>query len=177
MKTEFTSKSAVDDAVSYVDFAKRRLATVRKNSKLLKDTIDLLNRRCALVDPEAATMYVWTDVNPMTTGPYGNSGSVIVCMNVSAHTDSMIEGVVPQILKAMLDIECDPETTTDVVDTTKAQRVYLFKRPASDHFLEVRIKIEVNINETDTGTCRKIQTGTKIVEIAEYALECTGAQA
>lgn len=176
MKTEFTSQSAVDDAIWYVDFAKRRLATVRKNSKLLRDTIDLLNRRCALVDSEAATMYVWTDVNPMTTGPYGNPGSVTVCMNINAHTDSMIEGVVPQILKAMLDIECDPETTTDLADATKAQRIYQFKRPASDHFLAVQIKVEVNIRETDTGTCRKVQTGTKIVEVAEYALECTGAQ-
>ncbi len=170
MKTATTHTSIVKDYADYVDCSKRMLAQVKKNAAALKATIDLLNRRCALVDDNKASMNVWTNNDIW-------AGTIIVKAAISVATDSMIEGVVPQILKAMLDIECDSTTSKDIATESGASRIYRFHREASEHFLAINVVVTVTIQETDTGTCRKIQTGTKMVEVAEYAIECTGATA
>jgi hypothetical protein len=167
MKTTHTSVDTIKEAQDYVDYSKKRMATVRKNAKKLDATLDLLNRRCALVDEFRATLYTWT-----TTNIYDQT--IGIEAQITATTDSMIEGIVPQILKAMLDMECEPTGSEDQTTSVSAQRTYQFKRAASEHFLSVNVNVIVRIEESDTGTCRKVQIGTKMVEIGEYKIECTG---
>lgn len=165
MKTSTTTAQILEDAAEYVTYAKKRTAVIRKNSKAATATLDMLNRRCALVDETRATMNTWPEVDI-----YG--GTMAMQVQINATTDSMVEGIVPQILKAMLDIECEPTASKDEVDALKTSRIYRFTRAASEHFLAISIKVEITIKESDTGTCRKVQTGTKMVEIAEYKIEC-----
>ena len=170
MKTSTTTAQILEDAAEYVAYAKKRSATIRKNSKAVTATLDMLNRRCALVDETRATMNTWPEIDAYF-------GPMKMQVQITATTDSMIEGIVPQILKAMLDIECDPTTSKDEVDAYRTSRIYRFTRAPSDHFLAISVTVEIIIKESDTGTCRKIQTGTKMVEVAEYKIECDGAAA
>ena len=170
MKTSTTIATILKESADYVDYAKKRTAAIRKNSKAAIATLDMLNRRCALVDETRATMNAWPEI-----GAY--SGTMKMQVQITATTDSMIEGIVPQILKAMLDIECEPTTSKDEVNATKTSRTYRFTRAPSDHFLAISVTVEIIIKESDTGTCRKVQTGTKMVEIAEYKIECDGVAA
>ena len=170
MKTTTTTAGIVQSGVDYIEYAKKRMAALRKNAKAITATLDLLNRRCALVDESRATMYAWPEVDAY-------AGIVKLQVQISATTDSMIEGIVPQILKAMLDIECDPTTSRDEVNAINTSRIYRFTRAASDHFLAISVTVTITIQESDTGTCRKVQTGTKMVEIAEYKIECDGIAA
>ena len=169
MKTSLDSAYAIRDAQSYVDYGKKRTAIVRKNKKAIDATTDLLNRRMTGIgtDDIDSGFHVWPDVNT-------HKGTVGLTVSISVTTDSILEGVVPQILKAMLDMECEAIASTDTVNAADARRHYQFKREASEHFLAISIGVDVNIRETDTGTCKKIQTGTKMVEVAEYKLECIG---
>ena len=167
MKTSFSSASAVHDAQDYIDYSKKRMAAVRKNRKAIDATADLLNRRLAGVADDCASLFTWPDIDAY-------AGTVKIDVAITVTTDSMLEGVVPQILKAMLDMECEAIASKDTVSSIEARRHYQFKREASEHFLAISIGVDVNIRETDTGTCKKIQTGTKMIEVAEYKLECIG---
>jgi hypothetical protein len=170
MKTTTTTATILRDAADYMDYAKKRTAAIRKNSKAATATLDMLNRRCALVDEDRATMYAWPEIDAYF-------GTMKMQVMINATTDSMIEGIVPQILKAMLDIECEPVSSRDEVNAIKTSRIYRFTRAPSDHFLAISVTVEITIQESDAGTCRKIQTGTKMVEVAEYKIECDGIQA
>lgn len=167
MKTLFNSAAAIRDAQDYIEYSKKRAAVVHKNKKAINATADLLNRRLAGIGDGSASLFVWPDIDA-----YG--GTVKIQVSITVTTDSMLEGVVPQILKAMLDMECEATASKDIATAEDARRQYTFKRAATDHFLAFTISVDVNIKETDTGTCKKIQTGTKMVEVAEYKLECTG---
>lgn len=168
MNTTHTTAAAIKDAQSAVEWAKKRVSTIRKNGKKIQATLDLLNQRLHAVDATNATIYAWVDCN-------GYDGIAQIQARITATTDSMVEGIVPQILKAMLDIECEPVESKDIVNADQTSRTYRFKRAAAAHFVEIDLSVVVTIKETETGTCRRVQTGTRIVEVAEYKIECEGA--
>jgi len=167
MKTTLTAKIAICDAKSYVDYSKKRLALARKNAKKTTATVDLINRRLDGIGDEDSSIAIWPELNVW-------NNEVKLAVSISVTTDSMLEGVVPQILKAMLDMECEATASKDTVTDIEALRHFDFSRPESEHFLAMTIGVDVNIRETDTGTCKKVQIGTKMVEVAGYKLECIG---
>jgi len=167
MKSTITSEAVINDAKWYLDWSKKRMALTKKSAKTIDATIDLFNRRMDGIGADDSGFHIWPSVNPV-------DGTVILTASIDITTDSLIEGIIPQILKAMLDMECDPVASTDNVSSLSASRVYKFKRLASGPFLAVDVTVTATIQETDTGTCRKVQIGTEMVEVATYKLECQG---
>jgi len=165
MKICESAKSMCAGYATYAEYAKKQVAILRKNQKAITTTIDLLDRRFAGIDVDG--VYMWPDVNVAT-------GMVSLEAGITVVADSMTTGVVMQILKAMLDMECEPVSTADNVTVTDATREYRFTRPATDRYLKLSLKVSVAIHESATATCRKVQTGTTMVEVPQFKLECQG---
>jgi len=167
MKTTKSIDDIKRDAQDYVDYSKKRIAAVRKNAKKLTATLDLLNRRIALIDEERASIAVWHDCDIY-------AGTVGIQAEIRVKADSLIEGIVPQCLKAMLDMECDPTGSKDSTTSVSANRTYSFERAESEHFTKIGIRVVVDIEESLFGTCKKIQIGTEVLEVPKYKIECQG---
>lgn len=166
MKTTITVEDIKREAQDYIDYSKKRMIAIRKNTKKLTATLDLLNRRIALIDEERASIAVWHDCDAY-------KGTVGIQAEIRVKSDSLIEGIVPQCLKAMMDIECDPVGSKDSTTSVSANRTYSFERPESEHFVKIVIRVVVDIEESPFGTCKKVQIGTEILEVPKYKIECT----
>ena len=100
------------------------------------------------------------------SGNYRNELSVTIEDTVS----SLKDGAVPALLEAIgtYGFECD--STFDYALEFVASRV--FRHTAKIGSVDVTIRVEANIAD-GSESCKKVQTGTKLEEVAVYEIQCS----
>ncbi len=165
MNERITASGLIADRESSVKYAQDNLKVMKRSSAILKKSIDLVYQSMATVE-DRVTISIWNGVNPWEEG----TRAVSLYVDVHADITSMKEGLVPDLLATLLRFEYDAKPTQD--DAARAKRHFYFERSASDHYCAISLEFHARIKEEDTGTCHRIQTGTKLVEMPQYQLVC-----
>lgn len=165
MKNTINTKDLIASRVQSIEYYKRELTTLRANQKALTKTTKFLNAvlaRYADVNP-----YAWTNVCLW-------SKAVTLQVSIIHDVTSMKEGVAPAVIRSLLEAGFDIEKSTDRATDISADRTFEFKRPANavTGTIEVHISFTAKLVDAPEATCRKVQTGTKVVEVPTYQLVC-----
>lgn len=83
---------------------------------------------------------------------------------------SLKDGPLPDILSKALVLGFEATGSDDALGETYAERKYRFTKNLGG--VVVNLTIRAAIREADGATCRKVQVGTKLEEVAQYQLVC-----
>ena len=170
MKITTTTKAVVADYVSTLEYAKKRLAVLRKHQAVLTKTLEFVERIFAkFEDSDTLNLSIWPEVNCYN---WGHECPIKLRMTVTAKVSSMKIGLVPQVLKAMLDAEFDTLPTKDCANEYSATREFRFERGVSAHFLPMELTMNAVIQDAPDATCRKVQTGVEVLEVPKFEIQC-----
>lgn len=165
MNERITALGLIADREIHVKYAQDNLKAMKRSRAILNKSIDLVYQSLATVE-ERVTISIWSDTNSWAEG----TAAVTLYVDVYADITSMKEGLVPDLLATLLRFEYDAKSTSD--DAERSKRQFNFKREATDHHCAINLSFYARIKEEDTGTCHRIQTGTKLVEVPQYQLVC-----
>jgi hypothetical protein len=85
------------------------------------------------------------------------------------NVDSLKDGPVPAICEAILGFGLEATSTSDYAANWCASRTFKFEGTFGGVRMDVRF--EANIND-GSEQCRKVQTGVKLEEVAQYEIVC-----
>lgn len=125
------------------------------------------NTVCKVADLLAQCQYV--NVNVWAHG-HGDGAELSVSFDVPC--TSLKEGVIPAVLEAALAQGFEPEATAskDYVNEWATQRTYRFRKDYADGTC-CSLRITADIKD-GSSSCRKVQIGTKLEEVPQYAIAC-----
>ena len=103
--------------------------------------------------------------NPSTWSATDNNLHVTIDDTVS----SLREGAIPAILEYVLSMGFESKNTKDYADDNFATRSYNFKSKIGG--VQVTLTIQADIKD-NSETCKRVQTGVEIKEIAKYEIVC-----
>lgn len=164
-----TGKEIVAEKSQEAEEARERARVIRFHQAKITQTLGFLNRVLARFDEDrdGLTLYTWADVNPWST-----TTPVKLSTSIYATVSSMKIGIVPSLIKVLLDAGFEIEKTTDYVTEWRGSRNFIFERKDAQHVLH-RVEFNAVVNDKDEqATCRKIQVGVEIKEVPKYALDC-----
>lgn len=155
----------INDRVGTIEYYKRELACLRKNQKALTRTTKHVNAVLARHPEIVATAWTniscWSDTDPVTL-------IVSICHKVT----SMKEGIAPAFMRSVLEAGFDIGGSQDAATALSASRTFEFKRPSNETMVPVKLTFVAQLENAPDATCRKVQTGTKVVEVPTYELVC-----
>lgn len=103
--------------------------------------------------------------NPSTWSATDNNLHISIDDTVS----SLKEGAIPAILEYILSMGFESKNTKDYVDNAYASRSYNFKSKIGG--VQVTLTIQADVKD-DSETCKRVQTGVEIKEVAKYEIVC-----
>jgi hypothetical protein len=168
-----TSKQLVQEYADIVGYYQRVVKTARFNQKALGTAVKFMDRVLARFNESSQPVEAntWSDVKT-----WDNTMSLRI--SLTTRTDSLTVGLVPQILRVLMEAGFDVDgAQADHVNDTIAQRTFTMVRKADADKVEIWVKLDATIIESEQATCRKVQTGTKVVEVPVYKLECSSPTA
>lgn len=155
----------INDRVSTIEYYKRELVCLRKNQKALTKTTKHVNsvlaRHPEIVVSAWTCVSIYSDTDPVTL-------SVSICHKVT----SMKEGIAPAFMRSLLEAGFDIEGSKDSASELSASRTFEFKRPSNETMVPVKLTFVAQLENALDATCRKVQTGTKVMEVPTYELVC-----
>ncbi|MCG3771561.1 MAG: hypothetical protein JW384_02749 [Nitrosomonadaceae bacterium] len=155
----------INDRVGTIEYYKRELACLRKNQKALTRTTKHVNavlaRHPEIVATAWTSIMCWSDTDPVTL-------IVSICHKVT----SMKEGIAPAFMRSVLEAGFDIGGSQDAATALSASRTFKFKRPSNETMVPVELTFVAQLENAPDATCRKVQTGTKVVEVPTYELVC-----
>lgn len=155
----------INDRVGTIEYYKRELACLRKNQKALTRTTKHVNavlaRHPEIVATAWTSIMCWSDTDPVTL-------IVSICHRVT----SMKEGIAPAFMRSVLEAGFDIGGSQDAATALSASRTFKFKRPSNETMVPVELTFVAQLENAPDATCRKVQTGTKVVEVPTYELVC-----
>jgi hypothetical protein len=104
--------------------------------------------------------------NPTSWGVGFNSLHV----SIDDTVDSLSTGKIPAIVEFILEMGLNAKKSRDYADTSCASRSYNFETKIGG--VEFTLTIEANIKD-DSETCKRVQTGVEIKEVAKYEIVCS----
>jgi len=113
--------------------------------------------------------YVWIDVSAYDAS---EDHAVTVHITLNAKISSMKEGLVPRVIKVLMDAGFDTKKTEDYVTDWTGMRIFSLERPVNEKHFRVVIEFQATVVKAADATCRKIQVGVELKEVPKYALEC-----
>jgi len=155
----------INDRVGTIEYYKRELACLRKNQKALTRTTKHVNAVLARHPEIVATAWTsiscWSDTDPVTL-------IVSICHKVT----SMKEGIAPAFMRSVLEAGFDIGGSQDAATALSASRTFEFRRPSNETMVPIKLTFVAQLENAPDATCRKVQTGTKVVEVPTYELVC-----
>lgn len=155
----------INDRVGTIEYYKRELACLRKNQKALTRTTKHVNavlaRHPEIVATAWTSIMCWSDTDPVTL-------IVSICHKVT----SMKEGIAPAFMRSLLEAGFDIGGSQDAATALSASRTFEFKRPSNETMVPIKLTFVAQLENAPDATCRKVQTGTKVVEVPTYELVC-----
>lgn len=164
-----TSKQLVQEQADTLAYYQRVVKTARFNQKVLGVSVKFMDRVLARFNESSQPIEAntWTNVQPW-------DNTVSLRITLTARTDSLTVGLVPQVLRVLMEAGFEiGGDQSDYVTSDTAQRSFVFIRKADADKTEIRVKLEAVIIESEQATCRKIQVGVKVEEVPVYKLECS----
>lgn len=168
-----TSKELVQQQADYAAYYARIVKTARFNQKALGVAVKFADRILARFNESSQPIEASTWTNVQTW-----DNTVSLRIGLITRTDSLTVGLVPQILRVLMEAGFEINgAQADCVNETIAQRTFTMVRKADTDKVEIWVKLDATIIESEQATCRKVQTGTKVVEVPVYKLECSSPTA
>ena len=155
----------INDRVGTIEYYKRELACLRKNQKALTRTTKHVNSVLAR-HPEIVVA-AWTNVSI-----YSDTDPVTLIVSVCHKVTSMKEGIAPAFMRSLLEAGFDIGGSQDSASEFSASRTFEFKRPSNETMVPIRFTFVAQLENAPDATCRKVQTGTKVMEVPTYELVC-----
>ena len=155
----------INDRVSTIEYYKRELACLRKNQKALTKTTKHVNSVLAR-HPEIS-IAAWTNVSI-----YSDTDPVTLIVSICHKVTSMKEGIAPAFMRSLLEAGFDIGGSQDAATAFSASRTFEFARVGGTAMVPVKLTFVAQLENAPDATCRKVQTGTKVVEVPTYELVC-----
>ena len=159
------SAALIADRASSIEYWKRELVCLRKHQKALTKATKHVNTVFAR-HPDL-TAYSWTSVSYWL-----DEGAVTLCMSVTHEVSSMKEGIAPAFMRSLLEAGFDVESTKDTATADSGQRTFEFVRPANESMVKMTLAFNAKLVDAPDATCRNVQIGTEVKEVAIYKLVC-----
>ena len=160
----FSFSSHVRDQRAQLRDARDRITRIEANAGLLKAGFSLVEevaKRAKLLDAFAwPNAHVWAY----------DAGDAELSASFEVPCTSLKDGPLPDILSKAMLVGFEPTSTDDAVGELYAERKYRFTKRLGG--VVVNLTIRAAIQDADGATCRKVQVGTKLEEVAQYQLVC-----
>jgi hypothetical protein len=168
MKME-TGKLLVADKANDAKRAAGIAKIARFNQAKLTATMKFMSAVLARFDEAKHGMsaYSWVDVST-----YEYNEPVKIHLTLNAKVISMKDGLVPQVIKVLMDAGFNPEKTEDYVSEWTGMRTFKLSRASNDKHVQMILNFQATVKADEAATCRKIQIGVEVKEVPKYALEC-----
>ncbi|CAB5220044.1 hypothetical protein UFOVP232_33 [uncultured Caudovirales phage] len=102
--------------------------------------------------------------------PYVNSdGSLEISVSIEGYADSLKTGVVADICERAMACHFEATESEDYLSEWASQRTFKFTQNIAG--VAIRFKVVANVNSA-SESCRKVQVGSEIKEVAKYELVC-----
>ncbi len=166
-----TGKQLVQDKMNEVKSVQNIAKIARFHQSKTTATMKWLDFVLKRFDDEklAISAHCWTSIHPWVD----SLNPVTIQLNMGVTASSMKEGIVPQMLKVLMDAGFDSKKSHDYVTEWCGRRTFYFTREATDKHHQIKIEFAADVNDKDAAaTCRKIQTGVEMQEVPVYKLEC-----
>jgi len=169
-----TGKSLVDEKAQSVRNAMEVARVARFHQKRLTATMKFMEHVLERFDEEkhGLSHFCWADANAWTSDQLN---ATIIHMQISAKVLSMKEGLVPQMLKVLMDAGFDATSTNDYTSEWSGYRTYKLQRLASEAQAGIIVEFVATPVKSEAATCRKVQTGVEMKEVPVWKLECEDA--
>lgn len=105
----------------------------------------------------------WSNVN---TFCYSDTCELHV--NLEGYVDSLKQGTIVDIIEHAMACGFDAVGSKDYLSSWASQRSFKFTQTIAG----VLIELCITANIKDSETCRKVQVGTKLEEVAQYEIVC-----
>lgn len=165
MTTALTTEKIFKDRSDAMEYWKKETAILRKHQKAFTRAIKHVNT--VFARHTEINAYSWTSVQP-----WMKDAPVTLHMSVTHEVTSMKEGIAPAFMRSLLEAGFDVETTTDTTNALDARRTFVFVRPSSESMVHMKLVFNAQLVDAPDATCRKVQIGTKMVEVPSYQLVC-----
>ena len=167
-----TGKAFADDKLADAKRAAKTAAICRKHAARITATSRFLEGVTSRIESASVNVYAWVDVDHWV---YDGEDPITLHINFSASVLSMKEGLVPTLLKVLIDAGCEIKESEDYVSSTYAARTFRLERSTTDKHCKVKIAFDAKPKDVAEATCRKVQIGTELKEVAVFKLECPEA--
>jgi hypothetical protein len=161
----FSIASHIAERKAELRDARARIKRIENNAGLLKlgfAMVEEVAKRAKLHDAFAwPNAYVWAY----------DAGGAELSASFEVPCTSLKDGPLPDILSKALVLGFEATGSDDAVGELYAERKYRFTKRLSDDVV-VKLTIRAAIRDADGATCRKVQVGTKLEEVAQYQLVC-----
>lgn len=155
----------IENRVSNIEYEKRKLSNLRLARKSINATTQFMEMVLNRFTGKLGTVSNWVDSS-------GYSQEVTLCIDIQIRVTSLTTGPLAELLRFLMEADCDAKPTTDSVGDTFAYRTFKFERPASDTMCPVKINVYAKVIDGEDATCRKVQVGTETKEVAKYEIKC-----
>jgi hypothetical protein len=164
-------KPATFSFSSYVASRKAQLREHRKTLASIEANAEWFRVASAVCESVAKVAKLHNACEWANDYPYVyNDNSLEFAASFEAPCTSLKEGAIPAILEAALAAGFEATTTDDSVTSYDARRNYRFTQTIGP--VVVNLTVRASVKEADGATCRKVQVGTKIEEVAQFTLVC-----
>ena len=148
---------------------RERVASLREDIKRIEENKGLLQLGAKMCEVVAREAQRYDALKWPTSTVYVGYG-VEFDASFEVPVTSLKEGPLTAILEAALAAGFEPEETYDSTNSYEGARIYPMRAVVGD--LRVNLRIRAVVQDAEGATCRKVQIGTKLEEVAQYQLVC-----
>lgn len=166
MATAINSIDLIKGSAETAAYFARQAAVLRKHQKSLTITTKFVD--AVLGRHPELTANAWADINQWGDTP------VALRLSVAHSVTSMKEGIAPDFMRSLLEAGFDIDKTSDTANAVCSHRTFEFTRSARPdiQMLPIALCFTARLIDAPDATCRKVQTGTRVVELPTYQLVC-----
>ena len=107
----------------------------------------------------------WANVNTLCY-----SDTAELCVNIEGYVDTLKQGVIVDLIDHAMACGFEAVGSKDYLNSWATQRSFKFTQTVAGVLIELCITANI---KGDSETCRKVQTGTKLEEVAQYEIVCS----
>lgn len=165
-----SAKELIEDARGHATYYQKRATLMHKHQVGIRLTLEFIAAVTKRFDESSISANTWVTCDTWD----GCEDPVGIEQSYRARVDSMKEGLVPQMLKVLMEAGFEVTKTND--NANEGSRCFNLVRPKDQAGrLNAVINFYAVVSGSEHATCRKVQIGTEVKEIPVYALECPEA--
>lgn len=160
----FSFTRSINDSLAQARAEVKRLNNVKAHAAQFGMAMAACNAVAKVARDNGA--FEWAYITPRV---YSENDMSLHC-KFECQTESLKVGKVPAVINAAINAGFEPTNSSDHASEAFASRTFRFHQVLNG--VDVTLAFEANIVSSEAATCRKVQTGTKIEEVATYEIVC-----